>query len=752
MTETAAPQRRFTFPLALIPLAVLFFGLMSAGVLLQPPAVREQVSATQFDASGARARLARVLGDETPHPIDSAAQDVVRAALLREIEALGLAPEVREAFACRPQPRSPLIDCAMVRNINFSIGPESGPAVLAAAHYDSVPAAPGASDDGVGLAVWLEVARLMSQENLTRRVIFLFTDGEEPALLGALQFAENDPEMQSIESLVNLDSRGNRGPAIFFESNQPNADAVAAFAHAPRGIANSVMADAYRLLPNSSDVTAFIRPDLDIINIALLDGLEDYHTPQDMLASADPRSLQHMGDIALEVTRRFAHATDPDVVTPMVYTDIASRMFVAMPSWAGQAALALGALVAIVAFWRAGREARWSTLVAPLLALVIAGAVSFAVSFAIGLLRPGENYAFAYPEPARAWCALLGMLGVVAAMMALRVSREPGHAAAAAQFWFALLGFGLSLALSGISILFALPAVVYALGCIVAFFWKPAQMVGGVFSAFVALIIWAPTLSLTELALGFEFAFATSVLVALLTLTWVGAIVAAQRAVRWRGVAATLAASALIATVVSVFAPAATAARPQALNITYFRNVSDNQARILAGNAHRALPPSLRDAYEPEEILPGDLTPTWAAPAELNDAPTPSLQEIVATEQSGERIVSARIAMNGAYRIIVRIPRMAEPLRVTLNGVVTSFADAGGEGDYLNIACQGRACDGATLSIALTAGLDPQDWYVIGQTPGAVTPAADAARAARPDTATPIQFGDAALTLARVRP
>lgn len=759
MTETAAAQRHSTFPLALLPLALLFACLMYAGVLVQPPAVRAENSVTQFNTTEARGRLARILGDQTPHPVDSEAQDVVRAALLTEIRALGFAPEVRDAFTCRPQPRGPLIDCARVRNIVFSIGPEAGPAILAASHYDSVPASPGASDDGIGIAAWLEVARILSQEDLARRVIFLISDGEEPALLGARDFALNDPLMASVESVVNLEARGSRGPAVFFESNQPNADAVAAFAPAPRGIANSVMADAYRLLPNSTDVTELTRPGLDVINIALLDGLEDYHTPQDSLASADPRSLQHMGDIALDVTRRLAGAPDHDVETPMVYTDVASRLFISMPSWAGQAILAVSALIAFAAFWRAGRDARWRTFVAPLVAIIVAGVTALAAGFLLGVLRPGENYAFAHPEPARAWCALFGLLGVVAAMMAMRVSRAPGHAAASAQFWFAALGLLLSVPLSGISILFALPALVFALGALVGLVWKPAQAIGAIASALVALIVWAPALYLTELALGFEYPFATSILVALLALTWVGVVVVSQRAVQWRGVAATLAVAAIAAVSVSVFTPAATASRPQPLNITYFRNLADNEARILAGNAHRALPPALRGAYEAEEILPGDLAPTWAASAALDDVPAPMLQDLAASDANGERVVTARIAMNGAYRIILRIPRSAEPLRASVNGVETSFADTGEGTDYLNVACQGRACDGAAITIVLAAeravageGPPPGDWYVIGQTPGFSAPAVDTARGARPVTATPIQFGDAALSLVRIRP
>jgi putative aminopeptidase FrvX len=58
------------------------------------------------------------------------------------------------------------------------------------AHYDSVPAGPGASDDGVGTAVVLELAREMARRKTENDFIFLITDGEETGLRGAYAFAQ----------------------------------------------------------------------------------------------------------------------------------------------------------------------------------------------------------------------------------------------------------------------------------------------------------------------------------------------------------------------------------------------------------------------------------------------------------------------------------------------------------------------------------------------------------------------------------
>ncbi len=734
-------------------LCALFAALMSAGVAFTLNPVRAEAHEGEFDTRTALARLERILGDEAPHPLDSEPHDRVREALLTEIRALGLSPEVREEFTCRSQQRAPIVDCGRVRNIVFSFGPPDGPAVLAAAHYDSVPAAPGASDDGLGLAVWLEAARILAHEPLQRRVIVLFSDGEEPGLLGAHVFAQ-DPAMAQVEALVNVEARGTRGPALFFESNQPNADAIAAFRAAPRPVANSIMADAYALLPNSTDVEVLTRQGLDIVNLALLDGAENYHTPQDSLASLDVRSVQHMGDTALAVTRRFASSADAGGATSLVYTDIASRVFVSAPAWLVQSALALCLVVALAATWRSGRAHRWRTLVAPLTAVLAAAALAFAVDFALRLVRPGENYAFAFPEPTRAWCILLAMLAGVLALMVWRVGRDRVHVSAAAMFWFALLGGAASLVVGGISILFVIPAACYALGWLISLIWKPAERIGVWSAAIVVVIVWAPILHLVEVALGLDAPLVLTSLVAVLLLPWFGALVQLQSGARWREAAGVVAVATVLSVIAAAMAPSRSEARPQPLNLSYFLDITAGEARVIAGSAERALPPQLRGAFSPEFILPGDRTRSWAAPADVEPVESPTLADMEAIRDGDVSRVRGRLVMNGAYRASIRIPVAALPMRVRVNGVETELiAASSGRRDFVSVSCQGRACDGADVEVELAPGGSTEpEWFIIGQTPGRQVRAAQDMRARRPATTTPIQFGDSVITLARLTP
>jgi len=732
-------------------LTVVFIAIMSAGLVLAPDPVRSENAAGAFDASAAHGRLERLLQAEEPHPVDSAANDAVRTRLLQEITSLGFSPEVQDAFTCRPRPNAPSVECARVRNVLFSIGPADAPIVLAASHYDSVAAAPGASDDGLGVAVWLEIARMLADEPLHRRLLFLFSDGEEQALLGAYAFAENDPRMRDVDALVNLESRGSRGLALFFESNLPNADAVAAYGAVARPAANSVMADVYRLLPNSTDVTVLTRPGLDVVNIALLDGLEDYHTPQDSLASLDRRSIQHMGDTALAVTRRLATSRDADHAKTLAYTDIASRLFVAAPVWLVLAALVFSVAAGFAAFWRLGAEGRWRAFAAPPLAVLCAAGFAFAADCAIRLARPGEDYAFAHPEPTRAWCVLLAMLAVLLTLAPLRRARPP-LMGAAGMFWFALIGALASIVANGISILFALPALAYALGWLVSLAWQPAERIGRWLAALVVLIVWAPTLHLVELALGYETPFVFAILTAAMLLPGLGPLAAVQGEARRRAATGVIAMAALVALIAALVAPSRSEARPQALNLSYFVNSAEGEARVLGGAADRALPPELRAGFAPELLLPGDRVETWAMPAPMEPIAAPELSRLSVATENERRIVRGRLAMNGVYRATLRIPVETEPLRMRLNGVEVDFADTGGERrDFVSIACQGRACDGAEIEIILGAEVE-RDWYIIGQTPGARVAAAEAVRAHRPAATSPIQMGDSAITLTRFRP
>jgi Zn-dependent M28 family amino/carboxypeptidase len=71
--------------------------------------------------------------------------------------------------------------------VAVSSAPEEGPYLLLGAHYDSVPGTPGADDNGSAVAVCLECARLIKENDIGGAMIVLF-NREEDGLLGSSEF------------------------------------------------------------------------------------------------------------------------------------------------------------------------------------------------------------------------------------------------------------------------------------------------------------------------------------------------------------------------------------------------------------------------------------------------------------------------------------------------------------------------------------------------------------------------------------
>ena len=125
----------------------------------------------------------------------------------------------------------------------------------------------------------------------------------------------------------------------------------------------------------------------------------------------------------------------------------------------------------------------------------------------------------------------------------------------------------------------------------------------------------------------------------------------------------------------------------------------------------------------------------------------PALEDVRIDATADARVWRATLRANGAYRVTLRLPRAAEPLSANIRGAEAMFADAGAGGEFVNLACQGRACDGAEIAIRLAPEGDDLDWVLLGQYPMTTAPPSEALIAERGPAATPYQFGDSILTI-----
>jgi hypothetical protein len=288
---------------------VFLAALAGAGIRLSGPPRASASDAPPEEFSASRAmRHVRAIA-QRPHPTGSDEIERVRRYIIAELAALGVSAEVQTAEVVPPQgPEGFPVNAARVQNIVARVGGTSNSrALMLAAHYDSVPTGPGASDDGAGVAALLETLRaLKSGPPLRNDLILVFSDAEELGLVGAKSFADENPLMKQVGLVLNFEARGAGGPSFMFETSEGNGALVRELAAAaPRPVANSLMYAVYKRLPNDTDMTVYKRAGAAGLNFAYADRITSYHTALDSADELDERSLQHHGSYAVALARRF---------------------------------------------------------------------------------------------------------------------------------------------------------------------------------------------------------------------------------------------------------------------------------------------------------------------------------------------------------------------------------------------------------------------------------------------------------------
>src|SRR5262249_32248545 len=222
--------------------------------------------------------------------------------------ALDYTVDVQHTFACNAAATCGEVDNLIARRPGGG-GTTAGKAVVVAAHYDSVPAGPGASDDGTGMASALQIAPAVRHDALAIPAVCLTDDGEEAGLLGAEGFVADAARSAAAAFFINLEARGTNGTPYLFETSREQRWLVPILARSlPHPVTTSLFATIYDQLPNDTDLTVFKRAERVGINFAYIGGGTQYHTPLDDFAHVDAGSVQRRGDQALALVRAFAAA------------------------------------------------------------------------------------------------------------------------------------------------------------------------------------------------------------------------------------------------------------------------------------------------------------------------------------------------------------------------------------------------------------------------------------------------------------
>lgn len=326
-----------------------------------PEAVSATPSPTLFLPDLAMVDIHRIARE--PHPSGSAANASVRDYLIGRMTALGLRPAVQAGMATetRTWGGEPWIVGGEVENI-VGVLPgkdRSAPTLALMAHYDSVPASPGAADDATGVAVALDVIRALKARGTPRRdVIVILTDGEEAGLLGARLFFRDHPLRGRIGMLINLESRGGGGRANMFQTGPGNGALIPVFARTAVGpVSNSLAVFLYETMPNDTDFTVSKDAGVRGLNFAFIGRQFDYHSPTSTPANLDQGSVRHMGEQALAAAADLAYAdTLPGKAPDAVYSQTFGDHVLAYPAWGGWVALLIAAGLIALAVLRGRRS------------------------------------------------------------------------------------------------------------------------------------------------------------------------------------------------------------------------------------------------------------------------------------------------------------------------------------------------------------------------------------------------------------
>jgi hypothetical protein len=722
----------------LAAIAVTLFVRMSG-----PAPLLENAPATSFSAARALHFERELLGGDISHPVGTAAHDAIRDRLAAQFRALGYDVTIQRSFAC-----SAFVTCSPVANIIARTPGDTRPdALVLAAHYDSVPAGPGVSDDGVGVATLLETARALRNKHFRNPIVYLITDAEEVALLGAEGFVNDPALLGSAAAVINVEARGTSGPSFLFETSRRNAWLARVIAHAlPRPATSSLYYDIYELLPNDTDLTVFKHAGLAGTGFAHIGRPAHYHSPLDNFANVTPPTVQDHGDHVLAMARALAAVDLRQTSTAnAVWFDVLSFFVISWPQTFSLAvAIIAFVLLLVAAFFLRTRPRSITIGVAGFfLSLIAAFVIAIAVNWLAGL-RAESAIWVAHPGPMIAAAWLTGLL--MAIIVAQRLAASAGVSG---------LFFGQALCWSAIAIALAivLPggsylAIVPAMACAICALLRLNEGLAAIVCATITAILVFPFGFALYDALGRPILPVIAVLIALASTTF-APFLSAVASLR-RPLIATIAAAIVACIVMALIVPTYEPNSPRHINIEYVddgigpRWQTDVMRPEIAKSAHFAEVP--QKTYE--WTVPPSRAYLAAAP-EL--AIPPAEVQVVRDVRQGGRHLTLHIRSNrNAPRVslIFHAPSFAS-LRV--NGItpppMTRFRSGLAPG-WHRVAIRGAS--EATVDIDLTRD-EPIDAVIIDGSYGLPPAGATVAHARDAATAIPVQEGDLTSTLRRLK-
>ncbi|ENN70647.1 hypothetical protein YQE_12592, partial [Dendroctonus ponderosae] len=192
---------------------------------------------------------------------------------------------------------------------------ESQNSLLVNSHFDTVPASPGGSDDGINVVIMLEILRKLSlsEERQSHNIIFLFNGAEEAPLKTAHGFIAHHKWAQECKVLINLESSGAGGKLILFQTGPQTPWLLKYYRKVPHPYGSVSAEEVFQagIIPSDTDFRIF-RDFGNLVGVDMAyykDGYR-YHTKYDGFDNIPLGSYQHGGDNTLALVKYLANAPE----------------------------------------------------------------------------------------------------------------------------------------------------------------------------------------------------------------------------------------------------------------------------------------------------------------------------------------------------------------------------------------------------------------------------------------------------------
>jgi len=513
--------------LAWLPGLAAALAIIAAMSLFLLPAPKSADSdPTGFSADHAK-QLIDTFADEPHSVLHTEAHARSRDEIVTMFKDLGYQPEIHSD----PMPLSEATNTSQyseagldalarlnTENIVVRVPGKTDDTMMLTAHYDSAVdfektadgrwdpkpgVSSGAADDGYGVATIIETLRAIKADGRTpeRSLLIVITDAEELNLLGAMnEMLHHRADYDNVDLIVNIEARGTSGPAVMFETSDTNASATEFFLkNAPRPFATSLMPAVYRMMPNGTDLSIYLKEGFTGLNFASIGNSENYHTASDSPAYSDLTSLQYYGDQVLGLARAWSFDQETPKLTDdqdRVFFPVFSGFTVHYPATVGVilgvVAIALTAAATVLQ----ARKVRWSRVAGTAWGLtwriVVSAGAAFLVQFganSLGLLTSLENNTWIYRTVLYLVPTLLAAALITRFLLKRRHDGLNREASMATLLMFAVSSVLFMILLPGAAYLFVLTTAVLALTGLVPASLRP---IAAAVACFAVAVLFAP--------------------------------------------------------------------------------------------------------------------------------------------------------------------------------------------------------------------------------------------------------------------